>query len=82
MSLNYASNPDLLALNCGFSSQAGTNLMNMSVRMEQTMVELAEELAVATEELCPGCERHVTLILGDDGLELLAECDCAGYALT
>ncbi len=46
--------------------------------LEQTI----EELAFATEELCPGCDREVTLVLGDEGLELQVECDCgSGYVL-
>ncbi len=50
--------------------------------MSMSLGQPIEELAVALEELCPGCEREVTLVLGDDGLELHVECDCgSGYAL-
>lgn len=50
--------------------------------MSTSLKEKVEELSLVTEELCPGCDREVTLVLGDEGLELHVECDCgSGLAL-
>ena len=49
---------------------------------DDTLVVALDDLSIATDELCPGCDRNVAFVLGDDGYELHVECDCgSAYAL-